>query len=492
MGSEENQLHFVLFPFMAQGHMIPMIDIARLLAQRGVIITIITTPVNAARNRKTFSRITESGLQLRIIELPFPCAEGGLPEGCENLDMIDSLGSALNFFNTAQILQEPAEKLFQELKPQPDCIISDMCLPFSAHIAANFNIPRIIFHGFCCFCLLCLHSFFLYSGLESMTLESEYFVAPRLPDKVEFTIPQLFDSLNLNSFTEKVAAAEPVTYGVIINTFEELEPAYVKEFRKEKDGKVWCVGPVSLYNKDYLDKVQRGNKAAIDDNQCLKWLDSKDPGSVIYVCLGSLRNVIPEQLIELGLGLEASNRPFIWVVRGGGEASIELEKWILEDGFRERIKERGLVIRGWAPQLLILSHSAIGGFLTHCGWNSTLEGVCAGLPLVTWPLFGDQFCNEKLVVQILKIGVSVGVKHPVKWGEEEQIGVLVRKEDIKNAVERLMDEGDEGEERRERAKELGKMAKLAVQEGGSSQLNTTLLLDDIKKQVRSRNQPADI
>ncbi|KAJ0087993.1 hypothetical protein Patl1_32262 [Pistacia atlantica] len=403
MGSEENQLHFVLFPFMAQGHMIPMIDIARLLAQRGVIITIITTPVNAARNRKTFSRITESGLQLRIIELPFPCAEGGLPEGCENLDMIDSLGSALNFFNTAQILQEPAEKLFQELKPQPDCIISDMCLPFSAHIATNFNIPRIIFHGFCCFCLLCLHNFFLYSGLESMTPESEYFVVPRLPDKVEFTIPQLFDSLNLNSFTEKVAAAEPVTYGVIINTFEELEPAYVKEFRKEKDGKVWCVGPVSLYNKDYLDKVQRGNKAAIDDNQCLKWLDSKDPGSVIYVCLGSLCNVIPEQLIELGLGLEASNRPFIWV-----------------------------------------------------------------------------------------IGVSVGVKYPVKWGEEEQIGVLVKKEDIKNAVERLMDEGDEGEERRERAKELGKMAKLAVQEGGSSQLNTTLLLDDIKKQVRSRNQPADI
>ncbi|XP_044506424.1 UDP-glycosyltransferase 73C4-like [Mangifera indica] len=492
MGSEENQLHFVLFPFMAQGHMIPMVDIAKLLAQRGVIISIITTPVNAARNRKAFTRITESGLQLRIIELPFPCAEGGLREGCENLDMIDSLGSAVDFFNAAQLLQEPVEKLFQQLKPQPDCIISDMFLPYSAHIAAKFNIPRIIFHGFCCFSLLCLHNFLRYGGPESMTSESDYFVVPRLPDKVEFTLPQLFYSVNLKSFSEKLIAAELLTYGVIINTFEELEPAYVREFRKEKDGKVWCIGPLSLYNKDYVDKVERGNQAAIDDSQCLKWLDSKDPGSVIYVCLGSLCNVIPSQLIELALGLEASNRPFIWVARWGIETSKELEKWIIEDGFEERTKERGLVIRGWAPQVLILSHPAIGGFLTHCGWNSNLEGVCAGKPMVTWPLFADQFCNEKLVVQILKIGVSVGVKHPVKWGEEEKIGVLVKREDIKNAVEMLMDGGEDGEERRRRAKELGKMAKLAVQEGGSSQLNTTLLLDDIIKQVRSRNKPAGI
>lgn len=138
--------------------------------------------------------------------------------------------------------------------------------------------------------------------------------------------------------------------------------------------------------------------------------------------------------------------------------------------------------------MLILSHPSVGGFLTHCGWNSTLEGLSAGLPLLTWPLFGDQFMNEKLVVQILKIGVKVGVESPMTWGEEQKIGVLLKRDDVKNAVEKLMDEGKEGEERRHRAIELGQMAITAVQEGGSSYLNISLLLQDIMKPVHSKSQ----
>ena len=110
------------------------------------------------------------------------------------------------------------------------------------------------------------------------------------------------------------------------------------------------------------------------------------------------------------------------------------KKWISEEGFEERTKGRGLIIRGWAPQVLILSHPSIGGFLTHCGWNSTLEGISAGVPMITWPLFADQFLNEKLVTQVLKIGVSVGMEVPMKFGEEEKTGVLVKKEDIKRAI----------------------------------------------------------
>ncbi|TXG58409.1 hypothetical protein EZV62_016238 [Acer yangbiense] len=446
--TEEERLEGDFGPLL--GHMIPMIDIARLLAQRGVIITIVTTPHNAARFEKTLARAIESGLQIRLIQLQFPWEEAGLSEGCENFDLMPSLNLATNFLAAAGTLQEPVEKLFEELKPQPNCVISDSCLPYTAHIASKFNIPRISFQGICCFCLLCMHNTHVSKVLESITSELEYFVIPGLPDKVEFSKPQI-DAMppQLKPLGEKFQEAELATYGVIVNSFQELEPAYVEEYSK--------------------------------------WLDLQDSSSVLYACLGSLCNLIPAQLMELGLGLEASDRPFIWVIREGVN-SKELQKWAMENGFEERNKGRGLVIWGWAPQVLILSHTAIGGFLTHCGWNSSLEGISAGLPLITWPLFADQFCNEKLVVQILKIGVRVGVEYPMTWGKEEEVGVLVKREDVKSAVEKLMNGEKEAEERRTRARELGKLANAAVEEGGSSNLNIALLLEDIRNQVNSRKQ----
>ncbi|KAJ4723643.1 Glycosyltransferase [Melia azedarach] len=485
MDAEANQqLHFALFPFMEQGHMIPMTDIAKLLADRGVIITIFTTPLNAARLKATVDRGIKSGLQIQILQLRFPCVEAGLPEGCENLDMLPSLELVSNYFAAIDMLQDQAEKLFGELKPQPNCIIADINMLCTSHIAGKFNIPRISFHGIGCFCFICFNNLRSSKVLETITSDSEHFAIPGLPDKVEFTKPQV-TSLNqqVKAITEKVHLAELSSYGVIISSFEELEPAYVKEYKKIKQDRVWCIGPVSLYNRDYLDKAERGKKSSIDKEKCLNWLDSKNPSSVVYACLGSLCKLIPSQMIELGLGLEASNRPFIWVIRDV-ETSEELQKWVIEDGFEERIKGRGFLIWGWAPQVLILSHPSVGGFLTHCGWNSTVEGISAGLPLLTWPLFGDQFVNEKFIVQILKVGVRVGVEKPTRWLEEKSVGVLVKRDNVKNAVGRLMDGGKEGEERRERARELGKMAKLAVQEGGSSHRNITLLLEDIINQRR--------
>ncbi|CAB4317701.1 unnamed protein product [Prunus armeniaca] len=477
---EERQLHFVLFPFMAQGHMIPMMDFARLLAQRGITITIVTTPHNAARFRTVVTRAIQSGLQIRLVQLRFPSEEAGLPDGCENLDMLPAIGSADKFFFATALLQQPAEKLFEELTPKPNAIFSDVCLPWTISIAQKFHIPRISFSGFCCFCLLCVHSLHTSKVLENVTSDSEYFVVPDFPDRFEVTKAQLPGPLtpNMTDFYDQLEAAEKATYGIIMNTFEELEPAYVEAYKKA--AKVWCIGPASLCNKDDLDKAHRGNEASIDEHHCLKWLDSWEPGSVVYACLGSLCNLITDQLIELALGLEASEKPFIWVVRGCSQ-SEELENWISEAGFEERTKARSLLIRGWAPQTLILSHPAVGGFLTHCGWNSTLEGICAGLPLVTWPLFADQFLNEKLVVQVLKIAVSVGVEYPVKWGEEEKIGVMVKKENVKEAIEKVMD-GEEREGRTERAREFGEMAKKAVAEGGSSHLNITQLIQDIMQQ----------
>ncbi|CAK8543944.1 unnamed protein product [Lathyrus sativus] len=489
MASKDQKLHFVLFPMMAQGHMIPMMDIAKILAQHSnVVVTILTTPKNASRFSSIFQRFLQSGLQIHVIHLQFPSKESGLPEGCENLDMLTSLGAASDFFNSTKFQQEEAEKIFEELTPRPSCIISDMCLPYTINIARKFNVPRVSFLGACCFFLLSMYNLRVCNMRQTMANNpNEYFALPGFSEKFEINISQL--DLGLmdeawKQFSKDMIKAEVASYGVIVNSFEELESAFVKDYKKIKNDKVWCIGPVSLSNTDSLDKVQRGHNdknVSVDEWIHLKWLDSQKPGSVIYACFGSLCNFTSPQMIELGLALEATKRPFIWVIRKRNRLD-ELKKWMEESGFEGRINGRGLVIEGWAPQLLILSHPSVGGFLTHCGWNSTIEAICAGVPMVTWPRFNDQFFDEILIVQVLKVGVKIGVKNPMKWGEEEEISVLVKKEDIERGIERLMDETSESEERRKRIRELSQTAKKAVEKGGSSHTNVTLLIQDIMKQ----------
>ncbi|BAT85770.1 UDP-glycosyltransferase protein [Vigna angularis] len=478
--------HFVLFPMMAQGHIIPMMDIARILAQRGVIITVFTTPKNASRFNSVISRAVSSGLKIRLVQLNFPSKEAGLREGCENLDMVSS-NDMSKIFQVIHMLQKPAEEFFQTLTPKPSCIISDFCIAWTLQLAEKYHIPRVSFHGFSCFCLHCRYVIHTSDFCRSITSESKYFTIPGIPDKIQVTKEQLPGSLatDLDDFKDQVRDAEKKSYGVIVNTFEELEKAYVRDFKKVKNNKAWFIGPVSLCNKDGLDKAQRGKQASINENHCLKWLDVQQAKSVVYVCFGSICNLIPSQLVELALALEDTKRPFVWVIREGSQLQ-ELEKWFSEEGFEERTKGRGLIIGGWAPQVMILSHPSIGGFLTHCGWNSTLEGICAGVPLVTWPLFGDQFLNEKLVSDVLRIGVSVGAEVPLKWGEEEKRGVMVKKDDIKRAICMVMDDDEEGKERRERVCKLSEMGKRAVEEGGSSHLDVTLLIQDIMQQTNTK------
>lgn len=483
MGSQvKKQPHLVLFPFMAQGHMIPMIDIAKLLAQRGSIVSIVTTPLNAARFKPVLDRATNSGLQIRVFEFQFPFTKSGLPQGCENVDMLPSLEMSLNLFTAARELEHPVSQLFQDLNPRPTCILSDMCLPWTINIARKWEIPRVSFIGFSCFTMLCIQNVTVSKISETITSETEFFTIPGLPEteeirltKQQLPLPSASDEDSVE-FRSLMIEAEENSFGLIINTFNELESAYVESYKASK--RVWCIGPVSLCNKDISDKTERGNKTSCDEQECIKWLDSWAAESVIYVCLGSINNLTTSQMVELGLGLEASSRPFIWVLRGG-EKSREVEKWVSESGFEERVKGRGMVIRGWAPQVLILSHRSIGGFLTHCGWNSTLEAISAGLPMVTWPLFADQFCNERFVVQVAKTGLSVGAVVPQKFGEEEKLGITMKKDDVSRAIERLMGEGEDKEERRRRAKQLAQLAKRATEQGGSSFTNIDLLIEDI-------------
>lgn len=478
---------------MCPGHIIPLMEIARLLGKRNVAVTMVITPLNAARFGSIFDRANKSGLPINFLQLQFPSTEVGLPKGCESIDSLPSLDFVGKFLAAQSMLQQPLEQSLQQMKPFPSCIVTDKNIPWVADTASKFQIPRILFDGTSCFTHMCSHSLHK-SKVFKHLCHSEPFVIPGLPDRIEFTKAQLPGAFNpgsnkdLVAFRQKVKDSEAGAFGVLFNSFEELESEYVKAYKEATGFKLWCIGPVSLSYKERLDKAERGRTSAIDENQCMKWLDSRPPGSVIYVCFGSLNRIPSSQLIEIAIALEASNRAFIWVLREGYKRE-EMEKWLEEEGYEERVKGLGLLIRGWAPQVLILSHHAIGGFITHCGWNSTLEGVCAGVPMITWPLFAEQFYNEKLVLQVLDIGVGVGTQQVVmQFGEDDQdnksSGALVKAEDIKKALNKLMDGGEEGEERRKRAKELAAKAGKAVEHGGSSYLNITSLIDDVVQHVK--------
>ncbi|KAI7747220.1 LOW QUALITY PROTEIN: hypothetical protein M8C21_008474, partial [Ambrosia artemisiifolia] len=369
-----NHLHFILIPFLAPGHTIPMIDMAKLLALRpNVTVTIVTTPLNAIRYGSTLQQHIKSGLPVQFLELPFPSTENGLPEGCESADALPGLHLLPNFAAAVDMLQLRLEQRFELLKPTPSCIISDKYMLWAGDTTAKYKIPLIIFDGMSCFKQLCTHHLYSSKVVDELT-ESKPFVLPGLPASVAV---------------------------------------------------------------------------------------AKSP-----LCNSS------------SSALEASKSPFIWVIRAGDGAK-EVEKWLSENGFENRIKDRGLIIRDWAPQLVILSHPSVGGFLTHCGWNSMLEGVSAGVPMITWPQFAEQFLNEKLVVDVLGIGVGVGAPGVVHWGEEDRFGVTVKREQIKTAIEKVMEVGSEGNERRTKVKALGMVAKKAIEEGGSSHHNLTLLIQDL-------------
>ncbi|KAI4378708.1 hypothetical protein MLD38_016148 [Melastoma candidum] len=467
-----------------------MVDLARLLAARGVSVTLITTPANADRIRSTVLRAVNSGLDFRLHEIVFPSSDFGLPEGCENVDALPTRDHLMSFLLAARTMQGPLEGFVEEAKPRPTCIVSDKGFSWTEDVARKSGIPWILFHGTSCFTLFCTNNLVVSKAHENL-LESDVVVIPGLPDEVEFRLcqlPGLFNpgkGLTFQKIRKELNVSAESADGLIVNTFEELEREYVKGLKKVWGDKVWCVGPLSLCNNDAVDMAGRGNNGFTAGNEHLRslmsWLDSQVENSVLYACLGSLDRVPPEQLKELGLGLEASGRPFVWVKRGANKGE-EFEEWLREDGYEERVRGRGFLIRGWAPQMLILSHASVGGFLTHCGWNSSLEGISTGLPMVTWPLFADQFFNEKVILQILRVGVGVGATSTMHLGEEEDLGVTVMRESIKVAIEKVMNK-EESVGMRDRAKKLGEMARLAMEECGSSYNDLTAFLEDSGKDL---------
>ncbi|KDP24999.1 hypothetical protein JCGZ_23982 [Jatropha curcas] len=464
---------------MSHGHMIPAVDMAKLFAFRGHKTTVVTTPSNAPLISKTIQRTKDLGFDTNIRILEFPSVEAGLPEGCENMDSINSYDNDNmmdKFLLATAKLQEPLEKLLQECRP--NCLVADMFFPWATDAASKFAIPRLVFHGTSFFSLCAGESIRLYQPHRKFLSDSEPFVIPSLPGEIKITRKQLPSSFREeveNAFTKMIKESmesELKSFGVVVNSFYELEQAYADHYRNVLGRTARHIGPVSISNRGMEDKAQRGKEASIDEHECLKWLNSKKPNSVIYICFGSSSNFSDSQLKEIAIALEAAGQKFIWVVTRNKNSEGNEEEWLAE-GFEKKMEGKGLIIRGWAPQVLILEHEAIGAFVTHCGWNSTLEGVTSGKPMVTWPVFAEQFFNEKLVTEVLKIGIGVGAKEIVRLR-----GDYIKREAIEKAINRVM-AGEEAEEMRSRARQCGEMARQAIEEGGSSYSDFNALVQEL-------------
>ncbi len=250
-----------------------------------------------------------------------------------------------------------------------------------------------------------------------------------------------------------------------MNTFEELEPNALKAI---VDGvcvpdsptpPVYCIGPLTAEDEDEDEN---------ENEYCLSWLDRQPSRSVVLLCFGSRGSFCVAQVKEIANGLERSGQRFLWVVKkppqdGKSKQSDHTAEFdldvVLPEGFLERTKDRGMVVKSWAPQVAVLRKESVGGFVTHCGWNSVLEAVLAGVPMLAWPLYAEQHLNRNVLVNDMKMAIGVE--------QREEDGGFVNGDEVEKRVRELM-ESEQGRELRERSLKMREMGLAALGQFGSS------------------------
>ncbi|CAL5092673.1 unnamed protein product [Urochloa decumbens] len=466
----------VLYPGFGVGHLTPMLELAKSILRHGgaaaldVAVALAEPPATyAAGFHAAVARAQAANPSVSFHVLPAPAA-GELREEEEPLVTI------LRFLRDTSA---PLRDFLRSRRPPAAAVVLDMFCADALGVAAELALPAYFLFpsgaaGLAVFLALpAARAAVGAGGFGSLGADAVLTFHGAPPLRVSELSQGLAEDGESCRAMLRVAARIPEgARGILVNSFEKLEPRAMEALR---DGRclpdrptppVYCVGPLVSPG---------GAAAAADRHECLRWMDAQPDRSVVFLCFGSLGSFPKHQLDEIAAGLESSGQRFLWVVRsprppGAGEKSDESLDALLPAGFLEKTKDRGLVVNSWAPQVDVLRHRAAAAFVTHCGWNSTLEGVAAGVPLLCWPLYAEQKMNKVRIVEDMRLGVGM---------EMDEEG-FVTAEEVEKKVRWVM-EGDDGEVRelRERVAKAKELAAEAVEEGGPSDLAFVEFLKDL-------------
>ncbi|CAM6113637.1 unnamed protein product [Calypogeia fissa] len=447
--------HLLMVPYPTQPHILPMLSLARQIASLGgVKITYVChqTPINRLlRSESTFS----DSIQFVGVpdELPGFSPPSELPETPIVLRESLQLGYCMGPF-VDKLLQD------QDQLQGPTCMITDLIHWWGIDVAAKLSIPRYI--------LSVSPALFLQLVLNCPMKgyisddEDGFIRVPALPPFQIHHLPRSCRNGEVKGepFVTRCCKSATESDGVLVNTCLALEAKVIQGLRDslQRDIPVLPVGPLALSLGLFSKSVSMEGLQLSDEKTIIDWLGDQPPLSVLYVSFGTtgLFNLAKQHVTELARGLEASGQRFLWVCRAPPGVD-ENDPELLPPGFEERVKGRALLLRGWAPQLKILAHPSTGAFLSSCGWNSAVESVALGVPIIGWPSFADQ----PPIARYLEGGLKVAITLPFRND------LFVEAEDVVKAINVVL-QSEEGKAMRERTWKYRTSIGAQLLPGGSS------------------------
>ncbi|KAL9232593.1 hypothetical protein vseg_007688 [Gypsophila vaccaria] len=445
------QVVAIMVPFPMQGHLNEALHLSHLIASYGIPVHYVGyTPYNHQARLRLHGRDTESLSEIHFHDLELPTLNS-IPPNQD--DQIKFPAHLQPLFDASLRLRQPMFQLLQEFssKFMRIVVIHDTLM------ASTVQDVKLIPNAET-FALHCVSAFSIFFYIWESLNEKPFQLNSDIPQYIPSN-----DGCFTTAFVDFVAKQHNVLNfesGRLYNTSRLIEGKYMDLLGKlpvNLKKRLFAIGPLTPVQ---IEPRNKDNK-----HRCLEWLDKQEVNSVIYVSFGTATTMKDNQIKELASGLEKSGQKFIWVLRRADKLDVlgQVESTSLfpqlPEGYEERLANRGLVVREWAPQLEILAHPSTGGFVSHCGWNSCMESISMGVPIAAWPMHSDQPKNSALVTQVLGIGTLVR-----DWGDRTNV---VASSTIENVVVKLM-MSEEGREMRKRAAELGSMVRESVAKGGAS------------------------